>query len=218
MDKSLKFLIGSGIFLVLGNFSILVLFILLDAPKEVAKPDAAIVHAALRSQAVSSTTPFSEAGPRSAVESPRDNVILSQISPKELSVMNADAIEEILARTDSDFPGTVNQLLEALPNLNAEMQAEAAQHIANLSDDALAAQWAQKILSQTLPQPASEVLFNDLLNRPHEMLLPILSRLADMPKHPQSTHSGEILEVLFGQPPIGSNWEKWVKVNATETP
>jgi hypothetical protein len=193
MDKSLKFLIGSGIFLLLGTFGILVLFILLDAPKEVAKPDAAIEHAASRSQAVSAITPFSEVGPRSAVESPRGNVILPQTSPKELSAMNADPIEEILARTDSDFPGRVNQLIEALPNLNAELQAEAAQHIANLSDDALAAQWAQKILSQTLPQPASGVLFNDLLSRPYEMLLPILSRLADMPKHPQSTHRAYLI-------------------------
>ena len=76
----------------------------------------------------------------------------------------------------------------------------------------------KKILSQSLPQSASEVLFNDLLNRPHEMLLPILSKLADMPKHPQSTQSVEILDVLFGQPPVGSNWGKWVKVKATEAP
>jgi TusA-related sulfurtransferase len=34
----------------------------------------------------------------------------------------------------------------------------------------------------------------------------------------QKRSSGEILEVLFGQPPIVSNWEKWVKVNAAETP
>ena len=77
---------------------------------------------------------------------------------------------------------------------------------------------AKKILSQTLPQFTSEVLFNDLLNRPHEMLLPILSEMADMPKHTQSTQSVEILDVLFGQPPVGSNWGKWVKMKATEAP
>ena len=112
----------------------------------------------------------------------------------------------------------MDQLLSALPKLNPEQQAEAAQHIANLSDDALAAQWAQKILSQTLPQSACEVLFNDLLNRPHEMLLPILSKLANMPKHPLSTQNVEILDVLFGQPPVGSSWKKWVKIKAKEAP
>ena len=129
-----------------------------------------------------------------------------------------DPISEILGRTDEGIPTTVNQLLSALPKLNPEQQAEAAQHIANLSDDTLAAQWAQKMIAQSLPQSASEVLFNDLLNRPHEMLLPILSKLADMPKHPQSTQSVEILDVLFGQPPVGSNWGKWVKMKAQEVP
>ena len=132
--------------------------------------------------------------------------------------MMADPVSEILSRSDEDFASTVNQLLAAMPKLNPEQQVEAAQHIANLSDDALAAQWSQKMIVQSLPQPASELLFNDLLNRPHELLMPFLSKLADMPQHSQSTQSVEILEVLFGQPPAGTKWEKWVKNKAQEAP
>lgn len=56
-----------------------------------------------------------------------------------------DLVSEILSRSDEDFANTVNQLLVAMPKLNPEQQAEAVQHIANLSDDGLAAQWSQKL-------------------------------------------------------------------------
>jgi hypothetical protein len=139
-----------------------------------------------------------------------------QASPTVSEEMVEDPVSEILSRSNEGFPTTVNQLLAAMPKLNPNQQAEAAQHIANLSDDTLAAQWSQKMIVQSLPQPASEALFNDMLNRPHEMLLPFLSKLADMPQHPQSTQSVEILDVLFGQPPAGTKWEKWVKIKAQE--
>ena len=149
--------------------------------------------------------------PDSAPATPQPSPAISE-NPVE------DPVSEILSRSDEDFANTVNQLLAAMPKLNPEQQAEAAQHIANLSDDALAAQWSQKMIVQSLPQPASEVLFNDLLNRPHELLMPFLSKLADVPQHSQSTQSVEILEVLFGQPPAGTKWEKWVKIKAQQAP
>ena len=139
-----------------------------------------------------------------------------QPSPTTSENPVADPVSEILSCSDDDFANTVNRLLAAMSKLNPEQQAEAAQHISNLSDDLLAAQWSQKIISQSLPQPASEVLFHDLLNRPHDLLMPFLSKLADMPKHPQRTQSVEILEVMYGQPPSGTKWQKWVKVNSPE--
>jgi len=215
MDKSLKFLIGlSGLllFLVCG---ILGFFILSDRSNDFSETElykkADIFNKTARYSENAAPTATNE--PLQTTTTPDSSPATPQTSP---SSGDEDPVSEILASSEEDFATTVNYLLAAMPKLNPEQQAEAAQHIANLSDDTLAAQWSQKMIVQSLPQPASEVLFNDLLNRPHELLLPFLSKLADMPQHPQSTQSVEILEVLFGQPPAGTKWEKWVKIKAEE--
>ena len=220
MDKSLKFLIGlSGLllFLVCG---ILGFFILSDRSNDFSETElykkADIFKETARYSENAAPTATNEPAQTPAI--PDSLPALPQPSPTLSEVTKEDPVSEILSRSDEDFANTVNQLLVAMPTLNPDQQAEAAQHIANLSDDALAAQWSQKMIVQSLPQPASEVLFNDLLNRPHELLMPFLSKLADMPQHPQSTQSVEILEVLFGQPPAGTKWEKWVKSQGQDSP
>jgi hypothetical protein len=217
MDKSLKISLTATGLLILA-FVILLFFYpgndLVSASKADARKKAEIFNETARYSENAAPTPSIEpfqttTSPDSAPETPQPAPAISK-NPVE------DPVSEILSRPDEHFANTVNQLLVAMPTLNPEQQAEAAQHIANLSDDALAAQWSQKMIAQSLPQPASEALFNDMLNRPHEMLLPFLSKLADMPQHPQSTQSVEILDVLFGQPPAGTKWEKWVKIKAQE--
>jgi len=226
MDKSIKRLICAGLFfllLVCVSFGFLIFVDLADVQKQNVKTEPRKATARLSNPAQeevsefqSKTTATSEpaqtpASADSARATPHSLPTISE-NPAE------DPVSEILLRSDEDFANTVNQLLSAMAKLNPEQQAEAAQHIANLSDDTLAAQWSQKMIVQSLPQPASEVLFNDLLNRPHELLMPFLSKLADMPLHPQSAQSVEILEVLFGQPPAGMKWGKWVKSQGQEVP
>jgi ABC-type transporter Mla subunit MlaD len=215
MDKSLKFLIGlSGLllFLVCG---ILGFFILSDRSNDFSETELY-----KKADIFNKTARYSENAAPTATNEPLQTTTTPDSSPAKPQTLpssgDEDPVSEILASSEEDFATTVNHLLAAMPKLNPDQQAEAAQHIANLSDDALAAQWSQKMIVQSLPQPATEVLFNDLLNRPHELLLPFLSKLADMPQHPQSTQSVEILEVLFGQPPAGTKWEKWVKIKAEE--
>jgi hypothetical protein len=218
MDKSLKFLIGLSGLLLFLVCAILRFFILSDRSNDFSKTElykkADISKETARYSENAVPTATNE--PAQTPTIPASSPATTQPSPNISDESATDPISEILSHSDEDFANTVNQLLVAMPTLNPDQQAEAAQHIANLSDDALAAQWSQKMIVQSLPQPASEVLFNDLLNRPHELLMPFLSKLADMPQHPQSTQSVEILEVLFGQPPAGTKWEKWVKIKAEE--
>ena len=61
--------------------------------------------------------------------------------------------------------------------------------------------------------PAAEVLFNDMLNRPHDLLMPFLGAIADQPVHPLHKDSTDVLETLFGQPPQGTPWSAWVKTS-----
>lgn len=122
-----------------------------------------------------------------------------------------DLISEILSNPDLDFPAAVNRLLEALPRLDATAQEEAAHHIANLSDDTQTARWAAMLVANQLPAPAADVLFNDLLNRPQEINMPLLSAIADQQTHPKNKETVEILETLYGAPPAGTTWAAWTK-------
>ncbi len=127
-----------------------------------------------------------------------------------------DAISDILANQNLDFDQSVDRLLAALPALDADRQSEAAHHIANLSDDDAARRWAARIRDRSLPPPAAEVLYNDLLNRPHDFLMPFLAGLADMPGHPQQLESSETLEILYGQPAPGVSWSAHLTARMAE--
>ena len=106
---------------------------------------------------------------------------------------NQDQIAAILNNSNLDFSKIIAQLFVLLPNLNESEQEEVAQHIANLSDDDQAQQWVAKLIANELPSPATEVLFNDLLNRPNEILTPALATIADLPRHPKKEDSIEML-------------------------
>lgn len=127
-----------------------------------------------------------------------------------------DRISAIIANTNLDFPAAVDQLLGLLPGLQESAQEEAAHHIANLSDDDQAKKWAAKVVANQIPAPAAEVLFNDMLNRPHEILLPSLATMADSALHPKQKESAETLEILYGEPPQGTKWSDWIKAKMAE--
>ena len=138
--------------------------------------------------------------------SPQANPVVNLIAP-------ADPISDVLSNTSLDFTGVVTKLLETLPSLDPERQAEAAHHISNLSDDTTCSTWSRLVASNSLPTPAAEVLFNDMLNRPHDLLMPFLGAIADQPVHPLHKDSTDVLETLFGQPPQGTPWSAWVKTS-----
>ncbi len=130
----------------------------------------------------------------------------------------SERIFAIIANPNLDFPLAVIRMLEILPQLNETDQAEAAQHIANLSEEKSVEQWTALLVSNRLPLPAAEVLFNDLLNRPHVSTMPALASIADQTTHPKSKSSIEILDSLYGQPPQGMSWAAWVKAKMAEQP
>ena len=140
----------------------------------------------------------------------------SQANPAVNQIAQADPISDVLSNTSLDFTGVVTKLLETLPRLDPERQAEAAHHISNLSDDTTCSTWSRLVASNSLPTPTAEVLFNDMLNRPHELLMPFLGAIADQPTHPLHKDSTDVLETLFGQPPQGTPWSAWVKNSSSQ--
>jgi len=127
-----------------------------------------------------------------------------------------DKISAIISNTNLDFPAAVDQLLGLLPTLGESAQDEAAHHIANLSDDDQSKKWVALVVASKIPAAAAEVLFNDMLNRPHEILLPALATMADAPQHPKQKDSAETLEILYGDPPQGTTWDAWIKAKVAE--
>lgn len=112
---------------------------------------------------------------------------------------------------DLDLPPRIKSLFDDLPKLNEREQENCAEEIGELSDDSTAVEWSKKVISNSIPQAASRVLFNDLLNRPPEVLQPFLADIADQPEHPLKEECTEALEFLYDSPPEGSNWKQWVK-------
>lgn len=131
-------------------------------------------------------------------------------------VPESDPISDVLSNERLNSSAAATKLLEILPRLDADRQSEAAHHIANLSDDVACSTWSRLVASNSLPQPAAEVLFNDMLNRPHELLMPFLGAIADQPVHPLHKDSTDVLETLFGQPPQGTPWSAWIKNNSPQ--
>ena len=139
-------------------------------------------------------------------------------APRPAPAKGEDAISGILSDQSLDFPAAVDRLLKLLPSLDEEAQAEVSNHISNLSDDKQAGEWTPLLVANRLPTAAQEVLFNDLLNRPHELTMPALSAIADATSHPQQKESREILDVLYGTPPPGTTWAVWVAARMKEEP
>jgi hypothetical protein len=122
-----------------------------------------------------------------------------------------DKVAAILGDQNLTPSDVVRRLIEELPRFDASTQEEAAQHIANLSDDQTAMIWVQKITSNQLPFPVAEILFNNLLSRSEELVLPSLASIADQPNHPQQSESSQILDTLIGSPQAGFTWKDWLR-------
>lgn len=150
--------------------------------------------------------PSAELGPPPRMEVlPTPAAVAGGISP------GVERISAILTKQNLNFAGAVTELLELMPNLPEDEQMECARHISNLSEDETVPTWGRLLEQNNLPAAAAEVLFNDLLNRPRHLRMPILAAIADQPLHPQFQVSRDLLEVQYGAPPQGTSWKSWVQ-------
>ncbi len=129
---------------------------------------------------------------------------------------SARGISTDMAQSDLDLPSRIRSLFDDLPKLNEREQEKCAEEIAEQSDDSTAVEWSKKLISNSIPQAAARVLFNDLLNRPPEVLQPFLAEIADKNEHPFKEECTEALEFLYDRPPAGVNWNRWVKEKMAE--
>ncbi len=110
--------------------------------------------------------------------------------------------------SDADDSQKANRILELLPQLPAEGQEEAAEHLANLLPDEQYSSARQLLTKTNTSSAVLDVLMSDLLNRPNEIKLPTLLDVARAPDHPNAEEAKEFLE-LYLENDFGTDWGKW---------
>jgi hypothetical protein len=123
-----------------------------------------------------------------------------------------DRLDELLT-AETDNTTTVRGLVSSMRSLPPEAQEEFVAHAVNLCEDEQFGMLAEIYYNAATPQEVSETIFNDALNRPDEIKLPLLAKTLRNPGHPLAGEAKEILEMYLdlepgALPPVG--WEQAV--------
>ncbi len=119
-----------------------------------------------------------------------------------------------LLDADEDNSATARKLIAALPALPPEAQEEYVAHAVNLCGDEDFGLLANVYLASETPPIVAEIIFDDALNRPDDLKLPMLAKTLQNPTHPLAGESREILEMYLDLEPAAlpaSGWEAAVQ-------
>jgi hypothetical protein len=109
-----------------------------------------------------------------------------------------------------DTSSATRALLAAMPGLPAEAQEQFIAHALNLCEDSDFSRVEEIYFRSNLPQSVSESIFNDALNRPDELKLPLMAKTMMYPNHPMAGEARGVLELYLdlepGTAPLGS-WD-----------
>ncbi|HVV00947.1 MAG TPA: hypothetical protein VHH88_06265 [Verrucomicrobiae bacterium] len=119
-----------------------------------------------------------------------------------------DKVDEILVSTDTEDIDKVKQMAAMFPNLSPDAQEEVAHHLSNLTPDEDYTPLAQFLTNSTLSADVLDVFFEDVLNRPNSIKLPLLLQIAEEPKHPDAAEAKDVL-ALFLENDYGNDWPTW---------
>jgi len=120
---------------------------------------------------------------------------------------------DALLTADTDNAATVSGLVSSMRNLPPEAQEEFIAHAVNLCEDEQFGMLAEIYYNANTPREVSETIFNDALNRPDEIKLPLLAKTLRNPAHPLAGEAKEILEMYLDLEPGASppnGWEQAV--------
>lgn len=109
---------------------------------------------------------------------------------------------------DAANSATAQMLVNLLPTLPAEGQAEAAQHITNLLDDKEYSRVLAIVKNPQMPEEVLDVFVTDLMNRDDAVKLPTLLEIAKIPNHPHHEEAQTDLQIFLDED-YGTDWAKW---------
>lgn len=111
-------------------------------------------------------------------------------------------------RANADESQTAQMLINMLPTLPKEGQAEAAQHITNLVLDKDYNRILPLVKNPALPEEVLDVFVTDLMNREDPVKLPALLEIAKIPNHPHHEEAASDLQIFLDED-YGTDWPKW---------
>jgi hypothetical protein len=100
---------------------------------------------------------------------------------------------------DSEPAMLSGRLAAALPGMPVEGQLEAAQHMVNLLGDEEYTTAETVYFNPGMAEPVRRLVFEDFMNRPNTLKLPLLVRTLRDPMHPLRTEALENLQVFIGR-------------------
>lgn len=116
-------------------------------------------------------------------------------------------IDQVL-RANADEGQTAQMLINMLPTLPKEGQAEAAQHITNLVLDKDYSRILPLVKNPGLSEEVLDVFVTDLMNREDLVKLPALLAIAKIPNHPHHEEAATDLQIFLDED-NGTDWAKW---------
>jgi len=111
-------------------------------------------------------------------------------------------------RADIGETETAQLLINMLPTLPPDGQAEAAQHISNLLLDKDYNRVLPLVKNPNLPEDVLDVFMTDLMNREDSVKLPVMLDIAKIPNHPHREEAHTDLEIFLDED-YGTDWAKW---------
>jgi hypothetical protein len=119
---------------------------------------------------------------------------------------NAEPVEKIwetqintILMQEIDIKEIANQIAVILPRLPLDGQLEASQHLVNLSADEDYSKAESVYFNAGLDPNVRRIVFEDLMNRPNAIKLPLLVRTLKEYGHPMRNEALENLQVLTGR-------------------
>lgn len=128
--------------------------------------------------------------------------------PKPAQLAEWETKIDTALRANLNETETAQLLINMLPSLPADGQAEAAQHISNLILDKDYGRVLPLVKNPNLPEPVLDVFVTDLMNRDDSVKLPALLEIAKQPNHPHHEEAATDLQI-FLDGDFGNDWNKW---------
>lgn len=135
--------------------------------------------------------------PKPETSKPEVKPQVAKATPKPLQEWER-RIDEVL-RSSADETQTAQILINMLPTLPAEGQADAAQHITNLIEDDQYSKVLPLVKNPNLSEEVLDVFVTDLMNREDKVKLPTLLEIAKMPNHPHHEEALSDLEIFLDE-------------------
>jgi hypothetical protein len=151
-------------------------------------------------------SPSGQATPRSTAKTTTEKPKKAAATPAPLADWEVKIDQALRANVGESE--TAQLLINLLPTLPAEGQAEAAQHISNLLLDEDYNRVLPLVKNPNMPEEVLDVFVTDLMNRDDKVKLPTLFDIAKIPNHPHHEEALTDLQIFLDED-YGNDWAKW---------